>query len=85
MSIDNDHDLLISLNAKVDNILDRLSSIDAIEKRVRDIEVFNSTVTEQMKTQKDEINKLRTVNSAWSTLNTVGGLILAALMGWISR
>lgn len=85
MTIENDHDLLISLDTKIDSILARLSCVDGIEKRLRDQEILNSAMLEQLKTQKDEISKLRTVNAAWSTLNTLGGLILAAIMGWSSK
>ena len=85
MAENNDHDLLIALNTKIDNILERLSSVDGLEKRVRDLEIARGKETESMETQRSEIEKLRTVNSIWSATNTIGGIILAAFIGWINR
>ena len=78
---EDDHDLLISLNSKVDSILLRYNEMDTIEKRVREIEIKRGGDIENITTMRGEIEKLRNVNAIWSTLNTIGGLILAVLMG----
>ena len=78
---EDDHDLLISLNSKVDSILLRYNEMDTIEKRVREIEIKRGGDIENINTMRGEIEKLRNVNAIWSTLNTIGGLILAVLMG----
>ena len=77
---ENDHDLLISLNSKVDSILLRYNEMDTIEKRVREIEIKRGGDIESITTIKNEIEKLRTTNAIWSTLNTLGGIILAILL-----
>jgi hypothetical protein len=77
----NDHDLLIGLNAKVDSILERFTTIDNVEKRVRDLEIMLSGYKADLVTTKDEIQKLRTNNSIWSAANTLGGIILAVILG----
>ena len=77
---ENDHDLLISLNSKVDSILLRYNEMDTIEKRVREIEIKRGGDMESITTIKNEIEKLRTTNAIWSTLNTLGGIILAILL-----
>lgn len=78
---ENDHDLLISLNSKVDSILLRYNEMDTIEKRVREIEIKRGGDIENITTMKNEIEKLRTTNAIWSALNTLGGIILAILLG----
>ena len=77
---ENDHDLLISLNSKVDSILLRYNEMEKIKKRVREIEIKRGGDMESITTIKNEIEKLRTTNAIWSTLNTLGGIILAILL-----
>jgi hypothetical protein len=78
---ENDHDLLIALNSKVDTILLRYDEMDTIEKRVREIEIKRGGDIENINTMRSEIEKLRNVNTVWSAFNTLGGIILAILLG----
>jgi len=78
---ENDHDLLTALNSKVDTILLRYDEMDTIEKRVREIEIKRGGDIENINTMRSEIEKLRNVNTVWSAFNTLGGIILAILLG----
>lgn len=78
---DNDHDLLIALNSKVDTILLRYTEIEKVEARVRELEIIGGGYKENLSTIKSEIEKLRNINTIWSTLNTLGGIILAVIIG----
>jgi len=76
-----DHDLLIALNSKVDTILLRYTEIEKVETRVRSLEIFDGGYKENISTIKSEIEKLRSINTIWSAANTLGGIILAVIIG----
>ena len=69
----NDHDLLIELNTKVDNIVEGLKIMDKMETRLRDLEIARngdvSKFNSDMDTAKQEINRLRNSNTAYSIVS----------------
>jgi hypothetical protein len=67
----NDHDLLIGLNSKVDSIIETLKMIPPLEKRVRDVEINSGKQETNLETHKTEIDKLRNTNTVWSSLNSI--------------
>lgn len=70
-----DHDLLITLNQKIDNITKCLEAIPLIENRVRNLEVKQGIQGENLEIHKTEIDKLRNTNTIWSTFNSIFVLI----------
>ena len=80
MNLEDDHDLLIQLNSKVDAILESLRQVPPIEERVRSLEKVSEKREEQISTIKGEVDKLRNTNNVWSFVNTIG-IVLAGILG----
>ena len=74
-----DHDLLIEVNTNVKNILKILETIPALESRVSCIEGDDKARDEKISTMKNEVDKLRTNNNAWSFGNTLGVIVAGIL------
>lgn len=66
-----DHDLLISLNSKMDSVLERLDKVDDLDKRVRDLEINMGAIRTDLNTNKSEVEKLRNTNVVWSTILSI--------------
>lgn len=71
MTPENDHELLIRLEVKLDNALGKLDLLPQIEERVRNLEIDTSTLSDMKK----DIEKLEDKSNAWSVLNSLGVLI----------
>jgi hypothetical protein len=71
----NDHELLIRLEGKVDTLIEKLKDVPVIEKRVRDLEINCSRIS----IMETDIKNLETKSNTWSILNSVGVAIAAIL------
>lgn len=74
-----DHDLLITLHQKVDNIL---KIVEDSDKRLRSVEIDKSALTTEIKNIKEEVDRLKTKSDLWSTINSVG-IALGTLLGML--
>lgn len=78
MTIDNDKELLIRLEEKVDTILERIQEIPKLENRLRDVEKCAGSIPEM----KEDIKNLENKSNTWSVLNSLGVGIAAILGLW---
>jgi peptidoglycan hydrolase CwlO-like protein len=62
------------LETKLDSISDTLKQIPELERRLREVEKYES----EIKNNKDEINRLRATITIWNAANTL--IILAAIV-----
>lgn len=72
MNLEDDHDLLIQLNAKVDSIVEGLKQLPTIESRVRNLETDNARSQTEVKNHNEQIKN-------WSLGNTIGVIIATIL------
>jgi len=78
----NDHDLLIILNSKMDHVLRVLEEFPAHGSRLGALETANAVKSTQIDTICEEVEKLRSTNTVWSVINSVG-VGLSGLIGFI--
>ncbi len=71
-----DHDLLILVNSKLDNLIDRFDKMDA-EKRIRDLEVDKAKQAEEIASIQKTVDKLNTINGVWNFLNSLALAVAA--------
>jgi hypothetical protein len=57
---ENDHDLLIKVNTKLDAICEKLNDLPKLEERVRNLENTQGVHRQQISDNTEEINRLRT-------------------------
>lgn len=69
-----DHDLLIRLDAKMDEVLLKIACIPDVTKR-------QGILEEKQETDRKEIDRLRSTNNIWSFINTVG-VVIAGVLGF---
>lgn len=74
-----DHDLLISLNAKIDSMIEKIEKLDAFETRIRNMEVSDGVNKSNIETMGKEVEKLRSTNNIWNTILTLLTTIAIAL------
>ncbi|GAP07132.1 hypothetical protein ATHL_02000 [Anaerolinea thermolimosa] len=72
-----DHDLLITLNQKVDHIL---KIVEDTDRRLRSVEIDKSAIQNEVDTLSDEVERLRVKSDTWSTINSIG-IALGTLLG----
>lgn len=66
-----DHDLLISLNSKVDSLLATLEQIKGIETRVRGCEGNHERHSEKFRAITEDISVLQKTNAIWNVINSI--------------
>lgn len=69
-----DHDLLLRLDTKMDQVLKAIAEIPEVSRRVGVLE-------SKQQTDRAEIERLRGQNTAWSVLNTIG-VFVAGILGY---
>lgn len=74
-----DHDLLISLNTKVDSMLEKLEKLDGFDVRIREVELSNGISKTNMETLGKEVEKLRNTSGIWNSILTLLTVIAVAL------
>jgi hypothetical protein len=75
--VDNDKELLIRLEGKVDAILDRMKDIPKLEERVRSLE----QQAVHIDGIRQDIEALESKSNTWSILNSIG-IFAAGLLGF---
>lgn len=75
-----DKELLIRLDGKVDNIIKILEGIPKLEDKVNRVDAQNWVEDEQIATLKGEVEKLRSQQTFWSTLNSIG-IAIGTILG----
>jgi len=80
MTPENDHEVLIRLEGKVDTIIDKLREIPELDKRVRCLEWDNSSNKTDVSTIKGDISSLEKKSDSWSIINSIG-VFVAGLFG----
>ena len=78
MVMDEDKELLIRLEEKVDAILEKIQEIPKLEERVRCVEKD----IRGMDGMKDDIKELKETSKTWSILNSLG-VFVAGLLGFL--
>lgn len=79
MGTQEDHDLLLRLEGKIDMALESLQQLSELNKRVNALEAGSATRNEQIGTLKSEIEKLRNTNTVWTAMNSIAIVIGTAL------
>jgi hypothetical protein len=76
--MENDHELLIRLDGKVDAILEKLKDLPILENRVRDLEI-DCTEIDRLGKRVDGLEKK---SDTWNVLNSIA-VGIAAVLGYI--
>ena len=84
MELQNDHDILVSLDGKLDNLLNGMNSMNSftkgLESRIMALEVSRATEIEKAGQLVKDVEKLKNNNTAWAALNSIG-IIIGAVIG----
>lgn len=75
-----DHDLLISLNVKLDNLILRFDAMK-IDERLRNMETKSASYDTTLESLKNDVEGLKKTSGAWNIINSVG-VALAALIAY---
>ena len=70
-----DRELLIRLEGKVDNILEKLKDIPVLEKRVRELEIDCKELDVQksrLENLEEDVDNLNRKSENWSIINSIG-------------
>jgi hypothetical protein len=73
--VEDDHDLIIKINSKLDHVIERLGDIPKIDERIRQVEINNASSNKVLSNNCEEIQKLRTKTEAHNWINSVAILI----------
>lgn len=80
-----DHDILIRLDTNLTSVMQDVKEIKETQgiqaEKISRVEISQGTHAETIDTLKKEVTTLRNISIGWSTLNSLAGIILAALTG----
>jgi len=74
-----DRELLIRLEGKIDGILKTLDCISPLEERIRRVEISTSSTDSKVSTLAKDIEDLENKSDTWSILNSLGVGVAAVL------
>jgi len=82
MPNEQDHDILIRLDENVKAIM---ACIPPMEVKVNILEVCNGSIVERLKSDEQEIEKLRSQSVLHNWINSVGVVITGAIAAWFGN